>query len=540
MRKTLFIAMTVLMLFSMLLSGCTAAAQPPAAPQPAATQPPAQVQAPAATQAPAAQPAATQAPAAQPVATEAKHEPVTIKMINYSQERLDFYKEAGAEFQKEYPWITMEFETMVEGDYKQALPLMFQGGNAPDIFVYTWPAAGDYFETTELVKLGWAQPLDESALPADFRSRFRGTFNMMEPIYSMNGKVYTIPRPSSNATAGYAYMYYNKDVIAKAGLTDKIPTTWQEFHDACKAIKEKAGAYCFAAPMKEAREMDRLVTPFFSASVKGFSDSLISYQTGKYTVLTDPQFVKTIEFLRSLYEEGLALPGQNDKVASRQSVANGEAGFYFDGGWMSSVFPGSFNFTNFGVAITPAPEKPAPGGYMGKIASGPPLGETYISSTSKHPYEATLFLEWMTRPDGWYIKNFTAKGFDILPWGNPEQLQGYMPADNLTRELIPLDAFVHVMAPQASLKCPDLAKSEARTKVDELQGDWGYMAIVEYLSTGGDWMAMAQEIQDKQNKVFEETLAAEKANGLNVSVECFAEPAWDGLTNFDYTVYGGE
>ncbi len=191
--------------------------------------------------------------------------------------------------------------------------------------------------------------------------------------------------------------------------------------------------------------------------------------TGEYTVMTDPDFVKAIEFLRSLYVAGYAYPGQNDKVFSRQAVANGEAAFYFDGGWMSSVFPSTFKFNNFGVAIPPAPE----GGYKGKIASGPPLGQTFISAQSKHVHEATLFLEWTTRPDGWFTKNFMANGFDILPWGDPAQLLSYMPADNPTRDLIPLDPKVHVMAPQASLKCPDLAKSQARNKVDELQTDWG-------------------------------------------------------------------
>ena len=60
---------------------------------------------------------------------------------------------------------------------------------------------------------------------------------MMEGIYSKDGMVYTIPRPPSNGVAGYAYMYYNKDVIEAAGLTDKIPTTWAEFEAACAALK---------------------------------------------------------------------------------------------------------------------------------------------------------------------------------------------------------------------------------------------------------------------------------------------------------------
>lgn len=515
MRKTVFFVLTIVVLASLVLSGCGAA------PQPTATQ--------------ANNPTAPDATAVP--ATAVSHEPVTLKYLDYSQERLEFYKQAAMEFQKEYPWITVVPETMTEDDYKQTLPLMFQGGNSPDIFVYTWPAAGDYFELADLLTLGWAQPLDDKALPADFRARFIGTNNMMDGLYSKDGKVYTIPRPPSNGVAGYAYMYYNKDVIAKASLTDKIPTTWKEFHDACLKIKEATGAYCFAAAMKEPRELDRLINPWMSTGVKAFNSSLISAQTGEYTVMTDPQFVKTIEFLRSLYVEKLALPGQNDKVFSRQAVANGQAAFYFDGGWMSSVFPETFQFKNFGVAIPPAPEKPAPGGYIGKIASGPPLGQTFISAQSKHPYEASLYLEWMTRPEGWFTQNFTAKGFDILPWGDPAKLMGYLPADNPTRELIPLDPQEHVMAPQASLKCPDLAKSQAGAKVDELQGDWGYIKMVEYLTSGGDWVAMATEVQNAQNKVFEATLKEEAAAGLKVSTACFAEPNWDGLTDFDYSVY---
>lgn len=461
-----------------------------------------------------------------------EHEPVTLTYWDYSQERADFYQQAGEEFKKEYPWITVNYQTYTEDDYKQTLPLSFQSGDSPDLYVYTWPAAGSYFEMKDLLSLGWAAPFDDSVLPDDFRSRFPDTKNMMEGIYSSDGKVYTVPRQSSNGTAGYAYMYYNKDVIDAAGLTDKIPATWYEFKDACEAIK-KTGKYCFSAPMKDSRELDRLIIPWMGVSVPGFNDSLVSTKTGKFTSMTDPEFVETIEFLRSLYEADYAVPGQPDKDFARQAVVNGEAGFYFDGGWISSVFPSTYQFTNFGVAIIPGPD----GGYRGKIASGMPLGDVFISSQSEHVKEATMYLEWITRPEGWYTKNFMKEGFDILPWGDPNELLSYMPEENLTRELIPLDQQVHVMAPQASLKCPDLAKSEAMNKVDEIQTNLSWTVMVEYLSNGGDWVKMATEVQDSQNEVFEAALKEEAAAGLNVSTECFAEPDWDGITDFDYSVY---
>lgn len=476
----------------------------------------------------------TVAPTTEVASPEPSQEPVTIKILNYSQERVDFYKEAVAEFHKEYPWVTVQWDTMVEDDYNNNLPLMFAGGDAPDIFVY-FAVGGDYYELSELLANEWVQPLDDAALPANFRDRFPGTFDMLEGIYSKDGKVYAIPRPPSTGTAGYAYMYYNKDVIEQAGLTDNIPTTWQEFHDACVTIKEKTGAYCMAVPMVEAGQMDRLSVSWFSFNIPGGWDaSWISPRTGKYSYLTDPAFVETLEYLRGLYEEDLVLPGLNDKVFSRQAIANGQAAFYFDGGWMSSVFPSTFQFTNFGVAVPPAKDKQ---GYVAKIVQGPPPADTFISSQSKHPYEATLFLEWMTRPDGWFTQHFMAYGFDVLPWGDPLKNADYLPADNLTRELVPLDPLVHVVAPQPALKCPDLSKSEARTKAIEIHPDWEFEAMIEYLLSGGDWLAKAKEIEDARNEIFEETLSAEAAQGLKVSTDCFAEPTWDGLTNFDYGAY---
>src|SRR5215468_7801350 len=138
---------------------------------------------------------------------------VTLKWSTYSQERLEFYKEAAAEFKKEFPKITVVPETLTEDDYKQALPLSFRSKTSPDIFVYTFPTAGDYFELSDVIANGWAQPLDDSVLPKDFRARFRDTSNLMEPIYGQDGKIYTVPRPPSTGAAGYGYMYFNKDVI---------------------------------------------------------------------------------------------------------------------------------------------------------------------------------------------------------------------------------------------------------------------------------------------------------------------------------------
>lgn len=457
---------------------------------------------------------------------------VTLKWSTYSQERLDFFKQAAAEFHKENPSITVVPEALTEDDYKQSLPLSFRSRNSADIFVYTFPTAGDYFELPDVLGNSWAQPLDQSVLPDDFRSRFPGTSDLAEPTYSREGQIYTIPRPPSTADAGYGYMYYNRDVVKAAGLTDAIPTSWDEFTAACDAI-EKAGKSCLAVPTQGPEEIDRLLTTFVSVNMKGYRPGQPSVMTGDFSQITDPEFVEAIEYLRSLYEKKYVVPGGYDKVAARQAVANGDAAFYFDGGWMSTVFPESFEFKNFGVAISPGKNGAGPEGYAGRIGQGPPLPETFISAQSKHPKEATQFLEWMTRPDGWYAEHFTKAGFDKLPWVDPDKVDGWLPNDSPIRDLLALSPDVHVVAPQPSLKCPDLAKSKALIDVDNIRASWAYGAVGEYLLNGGDWLKIAQPIVDEQNKVFKDTLSAEAESGLKVSTECFAEPSWDGVTPFD-------
>jgi ABC-type glycerol-3-phosphate transport system substrate-binding protein len=457
---------------------------------------------------------------------------VTLRWATYSQERLDFFQQAAAEFHKEYPNITVEPEAMAEDDYKQALPLSFRSKNSPDIFVYTFPTAGDYFELSDVLLNDWVQPLDASVLPADFASRFPGTNDLTEPVYSNGGNMYTIPRPPSTGAVGYGYMYYNEDLIAKAGLTDSIPATWEDFRAACAAI-EAVGASCLAVPTQGPEEIDRLLTTFVSLAMTGYRPGGPSVATGELDQITEPDFVDAIEYLRSLFADKYVVPGSYDKVAARQAVATGQAAFYFDGGWMSTVFPESFDFTGFGVAVPPGKNGPGPEGYVGRIGQGPPLPETFISSQSAHPKEATQFLEWMTRPDGWYTQHFSEQGFDVLPWGDPQQIADWMPVDSPTRDLLLLSDEVHVIAPQPAFKCPDLAQSQALTNVDDIRSNWVYGAVDEYLLNGGDWLQIAQPIVDQQDQVFNETLASEAASGLDVSPECFAAPDWDGVTPFD-------
>lgn len=447
--------------------------------------------------------------------------PVTIKWLNFSQEQIDFYADTEEVFQQEYPWITVEMETLSQDDYDSTLPLMFQGGDAPDIFIFYHSAP-----VQELLDRGWIQPWDETVLPPDFPDRFPNTFRLMEPIFGIEGKLYGMPGPPAGGPYGHGYMWYNGAVFENAGLdpVEDVPKTWDEMLEVCRTIRE-SGVYCLANPNSDVSQLHRIMIPMLAINGADWQ----SRETGLYA-MSSPEFTEVVEFLRKLYEEDLAYPGNNSKELCRAAVGAGQAAIYFDGGWMSSVFPVSYGFSDPMAALPPAPDA---NGYRGKLAEGMDWAHYFLSSQCENPYEATLFMEWMTRPDGWFASQYYARGFGWLAYGRGDR---YI-VDPLQKMLIPLSEQMRVIGPSAAMKCPDTLQSKAQQEVGNNQpiGDWDL--VNDYLQNGGDWVAMAKELDDAKNEIFVAKLEEERAAGLDVSAECWANPDWDPATDFDWSVY---
>jgi multiple sugar transport system substrate-binding protein len=465
------------------------------------------------------------------VVTPTQPPPVTIKILNYSQEQAEFYKEAAQVFHDQYPWITVVWDTMAQSDYMTTLPLMFQNNESPDIFSTGW-SGGSGNALTDALTFKWVQPFDETALAPNFRDRFPNTYKLMENIYSKDGKIYTIPR-DGEGPYGYGYMYYNPDVFTAAGLdpVKDVPTTWDQLLAVCHKIRNKAkGIYCVSIPEMDVTQTQRILIPFIPLNGGGSAGGMWqNNQTGLYD-LENPNIIQVLKFVRQLYTEDLAIPGLIDKAFSRAAIANGTAAIYFDGGWMPAVFAGTFNYTGFKVALVPASTDQ---GSKGKLGKGVDIPAMWISSQSKHPYEATLFLNWMTEPDGWFATQYLARGFGFLSFADNNR---YV-TDPSQKLLIQLAPQMQVVAPNPVLKCPDLLKSQAIIAVDTFHPNWDWEVVSNYFLNGGDIEAIAKEVDAKQNEIFLKALNDEKAAGLNVSADCYAAPDWDMLHDYDYSVY---
>jgi multiple sugar transport system substrate-binding protein len=125
-------------------------------------------------------------------------------------------------------------------NYVQAVDMVFQNGDAPDMFVFqeqmftNYVNAGKYADITPF--------MDEE---------FKATFGsaMVNGMNVIDGKTYYVPTAATTCR-----LFYNKDIFAKAGI-EKAPETLEEMVEDAKLITSKLsgeGIYGFAANMKSA------------------------------------------------------------------------------------------------------------------------------------------------------------------------------------------------------------------------------------------------------------------------------------------------
>ncbi|MDJ0754442.1 MAG: extracellular solute-binding protein [Ardenticatenaceae bacterium] len=458
------------------------------------------------------------------VMTEEEMEPVTLRVMNWSQEQADFYEQVAAEFQNEYPHITVEWDTLEQGQYRETLPLMFQSGDSPDIFF--WLGGDRVLTMAELLDQNWVAPMDNTVLPDDFYDRWpEGSF--LEGINVVNSLPYSFPF-NDNFVWGPGYMYTNKDVFRAAGLDPDVPpTTWSELRTTCETIAENTDAFCLAVPLG-----NDLQRTWYPLSGMNFTDSFFDYQQGRFNI-DDERQLETFNYLQGFFNDGLVVPGNNDKDFARQSMANGQAAIYFGGAWMPSVFAG-YEVPDLDLGVFP-PVMPDDG-RAGSLRQSFSENKFYISAQSTHRTEATLFLEWMTRPDGFFATEYLAQGFGTLPFSDMGQ---YVTDEGLLQVIdVANENNLRVAYPEPVVACADVAQSKAVSNANSLTRNWEFIAMSEALLNGEDFSGTAAEIAEAKNGEFLTTLEEEAAAGLMIGVECFAFPEWEDITQaYDSALY---
>jgi len=274
------------------------------------------------------------------------------------------------EFDELEPGIKVEYREIQFDDVVSEAMRAFATGQAPDIIAVDNPehalfaARGAFLDITD--KVANSDVID----PANY---FPGPLNSV----TWDGKLYGVPK-ATNTIA----LYYNKDLYAKAGITEP-PTTWDELVEVSRKLNDPANnIYGLAFSAKANEEGTFQFLPW--AQMGG----------GGYDNINAPGAVKALEIWKTILDEKLASPdtltrGQWDSTGTFNS---GNAAQVISGPWELNRMLEEAQF-DWGVALLPTEtEGGARSSAMGDF-------NWAIFASTQHPDEAFKALEYFSSQD---------------------------------------------------------------------------------------------------------------------------------------------
>lgn len=208
-----------------------------------------------------------------------------LQLWTFVDQHGQFYKKRVAEWNKENAnqQIDLAVTVLPYDDMHNKLLIALQSGvGAPDIADIEISKFPNFMKgTPQLVELN---KVLEPYMDKIVKSRVQ--------IYSKDGKYYGIP-----FHVGATVIYYNMDIMKKAGIDPKTLTTWDQYHEAGKTVKQKTG---------------KPITTFEPQDV--FQQQLMVSQLGGYLMhddgtadLNTPQLAQSLTFMRSMIHDGSAV-----------------------------------------------------------------------------------------------------------------------------------------------------------------------------------------------------------------------------------------
>lgn len=196
----------------------------------------------------------------------------------------EMMKEKVDEFAEENN-VEVEYVIVPSGDLKQKLAAAIESGNQPDLIMGDNTVVGEYINSGQLAEV--SDVLEN----IDFKEN-------AERYAVFNGKEYLVPLAFTAPG-----MYIRKDKWEEKGL--EVPTTWQELKECGEQINDpENGFYAFGFPMGASGGGD--AEGFVRTIILDFGGELVN-EEGE-VVVNSPETLEALEFIKSLYDDGLCPP----------------------------------------------------------------------------------------------------------------------------------------------------------------------------------------------------------------------------------------
>ena len=224
------------------------------------------------------------------------------------------------------PDITVNVTVKSWNDIDQYVATQIAAGQTPDVV-----NKGDYSAPAAAGLLYPASQMVSASTLADILPTFLNNSKY-------NGTVYALPDLASARA-----LFYNKDLLTKAGITT-LPTTWAQLTTVLGTIHRKLpGVYGYALPLGPEEAQAE-----FNIWAGGNGGQYYDYATSKW-VLNSAANVATATYLKSLVSKGYTEPNPDkcDRTACAQALFAAGKAVFING----SVFLGSWLKANGGAKI---------------------------------------------------------------------------------------------------------------------------------------------------------------------------------------------
>jgi multiple sugar transport system substrate-binding protein len=265
-----------------------------------------------------------------------------VKMIvaHFSDHTMKTFQAAADRFEAKHPDIHVVLEEVSWDNLQQRLATDIAGGTAPDLSIVATRWLYDY-ATQDI-----AEPLDGYLTPA-FKAKFLD--NELNPQV-IDQHLWALP-----INFGVRALYYNKDILAKAGVAAP-PATWDEVRAAAERVKA-AGGYGFGLQGKEIETDTYFYFPLWSFG----GDIVVNGQSG----IASAAGVKAATFYKALIDDGLTQPSPTG--SNRQDIETlfkqGKLAMVVTGSWLRGQLDVEATSVHYGLA--PVPRDVAQATYSG-------------------------------------------------------------------------------------------------------------------------------------------------------------------------------
>lgn len=334
MRKTVWSVVCVLLLASLLISGCASPATP--------------------------------APSGEGAAPAASGEKVTLKvLVHQNPPMVKFMEEFNKKFSEKYPNITVDMAVVNANDLSTVTQTRLTANDVDVVDIFGFAnAAQPYMKNVDppnwqtLIEAGYLLDLSDQPFIKNYDDA------TIKDAGSYNGKVYSV----NLGRVSYSGIYYNKDMFTANNV--KVPTTWPELVAACETFT-KASIPCMTAGGKDgwpifvgAYGLTGALYPDQAALVEGLWTGTVKWNDAKALEMWGKMKIYTQQMMESGASgiAGDAAPGR---------FASGAVAMFPGGTWYASAIESAQPAFQWGYIPFPGSDNPEDNKYLfGKYDQG--------------------------------------------------------------------------------------------------------------------------------------------------------------------------